>query len=225
MSEVGEHDEDQTKEKSLVQNNASLCTVCYDFEDDALDFCKCNVVCCRKCATRAMESMISTMPLGAVKPLFCPFCHSLIVRYKVVSSLVSKKTVDYQNKLINSIMTFLCGGCHSNRNMSIDWSEEQQRSAESYLAESFTAGMDDFRKALDRYIDGEDSVDAFYTKLAATCLPLLNTIEDGTGGPMWKVFKSILSLIRDPERRCTLHLRYLKLHPRFLTTCCNREHW
>ena len=210
-------------ELSSEVDERKVCVVCYDTNIEELDFCiGCNVVCCGKCASLSLESAILSMHLGSIKPLFCPFCHTRIVNYSLVCSLISRKAVDYQNKLINSIMHFLCGGCHSSRNLSIEWSEEQQKAADSYLTASFSTGMDDFRNDLDKYTSGLYSVDVFYDKLS-NFVPPLKTV-DGASTSIWQVFVHVLGLIRDPERRCALHLRYLKLRPRFLTTCCHREH-
>ena len=40
----------------------------------------------------------------------------------------------------------------------------------------------------------------------------------------WKIFRQILYLITNPERRCNLHLRYLRDHSKIQTTCCDRNH-
>ncbi len=124
-----------------------------------------------------------------------------------------------------SLVSFLCGSCHSFR--SIDIGYEENIAAESYeelkkiLATSSYADYADLDNCMRAYLSGVYSVETMYTNLSNDFFPALKTTEDEEA---WKTFYLILNQIEDPVRRVNLYLRYLRDHPRVHTLCCNRSH-
>ena len=79
----------------------------------------------------------------------------------------------------------------------------------------------EFQRDLAKFESNELNVDEFYDKIATKYFPSMLT---GSDVDSFQVLLPILSCLLDPERRSTLHLRFLRDHPRCFTNCCRREH-
>ena len=81
--------------------------------------------------------------------------------------------------------------------------------------------VNDFIQDLQKYETNELNVDEFYDKLS---VKYFSNLQIGSDIEAFNMLIPILLCILDPERRTTLHLRFLREHPRVLTNCCRREH-
>ncbi|RYG65172.1 hypothetical protein EON64_12480, partial [archaeon] len=179
-----------------------------------------------------MESKIQSAYMGTCPIIHCPSTmHHKSKKRRVIPYTKWKEALPAEistkyNSLANSLLAFLCGGCHSLK--SLDLGHESNRSANCYqqLARNLSdsAGnckMAALETAVESYCLGGILVDEFYEDLLKSFFTRLTSLNDAEA---WEQFSDLLRIIPDPERRANLHLRYLRDRPRIKTLCCSREH-
>ena len=154
-------------------------------------------------------------------------------------------------QLAANLMPFLCGSCHMQRSIQetyanpevpglptpapgttavlprkrtameelVDWQpgESMLQAVRRKVHGMQYVNHNSFEATLRMYLCGRISVDDFYRFLSQSCFGSPQTVPFGD-------FRLVLQLIEDPERRNNLHLRYLRDHREFLTTCCKAKH-
>ena len=187
----------------------------------------------RECIGRYVTNRIETAFLGSCPQMFCPTCdaigkdHRRILPYGSWSSIVSSNSVQKFTQLSDSLLAFLCGGCHVLKSLNLPFSPEQLRTAEESLKKMLDGtGTTEFSfESLKSHVNdlqiGLLTVEKFYNLLQSKYLQ--STLGLGTDQEAWTSFSSVLRLIKDPERRANLHLRHLRERPRIYTPCCHRE--
>ena len=218
--------------------------------DNKIHLCpdKSHSPCCKDCMVSYIENAISSAYLGTCPQIFCPdISHTSVKESNTVpvpetsldsmsvgkkrrkiliyddwKHLISSESANKYNQLANSLLAFLCGGCHSLKTLDVGYDNE---SSHTYLINHFgissSSGIEnsnttfsDFQQQLKSYIEGTISLDEFYQKILSTYIPELGSINDKDA---WDIFINILKMISDPERRANLHLRYLRDRPRIKT--------
>jgi hypothetical protein len=219
-----------------MMEDSRQCEVCLEnlVENDSLHMCsdKTHHGLCKSCAFSYINNRIDSSFLGSCQTMICPCAHSdgkrrRILDFKQWRILVPQADLKKYTSLADSILAYLCGGCHSLKSLQIISTEEQIVLAEGILKKSIeTVGgtelHDSFKHELNLFVLGELSVEDFYDRLAGEYFS--RSMVSGTDQEVWEIVKNVLRLVIDPERRANLHLRHLRSRPRMWTPCCHREH-
>eukprot|EP01031_Cornospumella_fuschlensis_P038702 gene38702-47052_t len=209
------------------------CPICLSDPDSPLNLClECQEPLCSPCLRAYLDSKIQSAYMGTCPIIHCPSAsHHKSKRRRVIPYTKWKEALPAEistkySSLANSLLAFLCGGCHSLK--SLDLGYESNRAAACYqqLARNVTDSAGNCKMAtleplVESYCLGELLVDEFYDELLKTFFPRLGSLKDAEA---WEQFSDLLRIIPDPERRANLHLRYLRDRPRMKTLCCSREH-
>lgn len=142
------------------------------------------------------------------------------------SNIVPSETTTKFKLYAGSILAFLCGGCHALKSLQIEPCAKDYECAVNYLTGYFKQPSDSL--SIERLLDclrqyslGELTVNEAFVE---TTEKYFTSLQHLTDRESFDIFKQILTLIADPERRANLHLRYLRWRPRIWTPCCQREH-
>ena len=217
------------------------CLIC--LEDTCEDGGQSPFLCCpeescsathRECLARYVTNRIETAFLGSCPQMFCPTCDGngkdrrrRILPFDSWSAMVSPNAVTKFSQLSDSLLAFLCGGCHVLKSLNLPSSPEHIRSAEASLSklldglESSEFTFESLKSHVNDFQIGLLSVEDFYKLLQSKYLQA--SLGLGTDQEAWSSFSFVLRLIKDPERRANLHLRHLRERPRIYTPCCHRE--
>jgi hypothetical protein len=214
------------------------CEICLENKSnvDAIQFCSeedhngnSN---CTNCTIAYITNKIETSFLGSCPTIFCPSSSHLDGKKKILDfrqwkNLLSPGDLKKYHSLADSLLAFLCGGCHSLKSLQINSTQEQLKIAKGIVKNKVetmggTELYDSFIRDLNFFVLGDIIVEQFYAKLRDEYFPTSMISESDQ--EVWEVFKNILRLIQDPERRANLHLRHLRSRPRIWTPCCHREH-
>jgi hypothetical protein len=127
----------------------------------------------------------------------------------------------------SSILAFLCGGCHSLKSLQIEPNQKDVERAKTQLLTLLSQNQKESAMKLElilvnikNLLTGETSIEKMHNEIQNN-FPNLSNLSDRD---CWDIFRNILMLIPDPERRANFHLRYMRWRPRIWTPCCNREH-
>lgn len=219
------------------------CLICLDEEESGERGEQLHFLCCpeescsathRECLAHYVTNRIETAFLGSCPQMFCPTCDGngkdrrrRILPFDNWSAIVSSNAVTKFSQLSDSLLAFLCGGCHVLKSLNFPFSPEHLRSAEASLIklldglESSEFTFESLKSQVLDFQNGLLSVDDFYKLLQSKYLQA--TLGLGTDQEAWSSFSFVLRLIKDPERRANLHLRHLRNRPRIYTPCCQRE--
>jgi hypothetical protein len=218
--------ESSFKELELPQQ----CSICLSEVENPINLCvDDHEATCRDCSSSYIESQISSSYFGTCPCITCPsLTHQKSKRKKILlfnrwSGVVHTETANRYKALASHLLAFLCGGCHTLK--TLDGGFEPNLSADCYLRiESLLSEADKYsalRSMIASYSLGDIELEKFYEALNKTFFPQLSILSDAEA---WNIFMNLLKTIEEPERRCNLHLRYLRDRPRMKTLCCNREH-
>ena len=222
--------------------SSTTCLVCLEVgvvREDGSSFLCCPEESCKathhECMVQYLTNRIETAFLGSCPIIYCPTCDRSggkkrrILPYGSWSSIVSSNVVQKFTQLGDSLLGFLCGGCHVLKSLNLPFSLEHFRAAEESLRKILDVGtehseftFESLKSHVNDFQMGQISVEEFYKLLHSNYLQ--STIGLGSDQEAWTSFSSVLRLIRDPERRANLHLRHLRERPRIYTPCCHREH-
>lgn len=163
-------------ELELVLRQCGICLESHPAADD-VNMCsdKSHDGMCRGCAVSYLSNKIDSAFLGSCPTMLCPCLHTdgkrrRILDYKQWRALVPEKDLKEHGLLADSILAFLCGGCHSLKSLQIASSEEQILQAHGLVRKSIeavgsSAGFDAFIDELNQFASGELSVEEFYTRI------------------------------------------------------------
>jgi len=195
-------------------NTKDITRFCSDHNDGGI---------CGSCIGDYIKQKVDKCIAGLCPRLSCPLClvesKPRILKYSIwtKSSHIAPEITAKYNELATSLLAFFCGGCHTSRSLSVGAEPllpKQIASARKKLHDKITAtgqNFEDFEKELETFCDGILSVEEFFNTVTTTFLSSLISAKDCAA---WDLFKNVLLLIDDPERRANLHLRYLRSRPR-----------
>jgi len=215
----------------VEESSETICPICRGPPEDSTNFChdKSHEMCCKVCISSYIESTVSSAFLGSCPVISCPSSshqngtkRKRILLYdewsKTLPTEVSRRYVE----LANSLLAFLCGGCHALKSLDVGFDASSAQNISKYFTDNQSSvTMDELSQNLSMFESGGLTVEECYASLIKDMFPNLMTLTDSLA---WEVFVNILKMIPDPERRANLHLRYLRDRPRIKTLCCNREH-
>ena len=129
------------------------------------------------------------------------------------------------------MLAFLCGGCHSLKNLNIQINDSDYESVSNKATQELMEilanngnqrTIDALKDDLDRFATGDLLVDELLQSVINVYFPpqMIGVDEKKS----WECMSKILRIIPDPERRACLQLKYYNHYPRFYTHCCAREH-
>jgi hypothetical protein len=174
------------------------------------------------CFTQYIELLLSESYPGTCPVLKCPLCRgaTCFIQSKDLQ-LLPNELIEKYSSLASSLLSLQCGSCHQRSSLFLPSSVDPLTSAaatafQSILLNEYGSFLDD----LLRYECGQLSIADFYLLITSKYFQEMTTSTNNNSS--WATMKSILSLVRNPERRANLHLRYLKHHPFVLTNCCSR---
>jgi hypothetical protein len=169
--------------------------------------------------------VISSSYNGTCPTVYCPCLHQnkekKPLKYKDWSQVV--ELISFANQFENlakGLVSFRCGKCHEQSSIFVDYSKTKKSEA------IFKAHFDEqtyckITKSLRQYVRGEIQVDEIYMSVTEKLRVLerrnSNVKVDDT-------FREFLLLIKNPERRINLHLRYLRDNPKVKSNCCKANH-
>eukprot|EP01038_Epipyxis_sp_PR26KG_P011614 gene11614-15552_t len=208
--------------------STSNCPICMEPPTDPVNFCavKNHESMCQLCAKSFLEYSISSAFYGTCPALFCPSCSNQkkrsILGFEEWKTAMPMELVNKYVALANSLLAFLCGGCHALK--SLDVGGDPGLSLvflEEYFKNHLDRSREEFEKDIALFVSGEIPMEKVYELITNVHFPQVMTLPDFEA---WDQFIHVLRNVKDPERRANLHLRYLRDHPRIKTPCCNREH-
>lgn len=239
----------------------TICSICFDdlagcTESKTAHFCpdKNHTSCCKECMVSYIETLINSAYLGTCPLITCPNASHIsdknhnqesssdkvvhignkkrkLLIYEEWKNAISPELSNKYNQLANSLLAFLCGGCHSLKTLDVGFDYE---SSTRYLKERFfikssssSIKVDpenssevkidefvEFTTDLNLFCEGSLLLDELYQKIISIYLPELGSVGDKEA---WDIFINILKMVADPERRANMHLRYLRDRPRIKT--------
>ena len=210
--------------------NTLICGICLDVAEDPIHLCddpnametNTMVGTCRECFISYMRDKFSNSFPGACPPLTCPCHRHMIMDYAKWTEVVPPDFVTKYTALANSTMMFLCGGCHVSRSIAVEFSSSSCKEASAKLGQLLgdTNKVTELQEEIVSFSAGLLKLNVFFLK----CKEILQTYLLRPEAESWQVFVNILLLIANPERRNSLHIRYLLERPKFYTPCCVRVH-
>jgi hypothetical protein len=215
------------------ENHSVLCPVCFD---DVSITSEEYIISChdtshpgfhRECLCHYIQSKVSEGFPGACPSINCPCEHvdkkRKILRFPTWNKIVPTELSQKFRANAESLLAFLCSNCHVLRTISVPYVEEEVIKSKETLRDKMgnIPKYEAFLIDLDQYSLGEMNVLELYDKISSLYFQEFQTGEDKD---VWVIFKLILQIIEDPERRANLHLRHLKIRPRMWTPCCTKEH-
>ena len=212
--------------------NSKICPICLcdDGKDVVEDFCtdsnESHVV-CKECFVNYITHKIDVSYLGTCPVLNCPCMHPnsnkkpRMLKYPNWKSIVGHVSFQKYEKLAESVLLFLCGGCHMLKTLLVAYTVEEHGHACVEMANELECEV--FKKwkdGLSNYLIGKSTTDDVYQLLSDT-YPNFMTMSDIDA---YAVMKRTLKCVPDPERRANLQLRHYRSRPHIWTLCCNKEH-
>lgn len=217
--------------------NEIICQICRNNIEEPINFCTdIHEESCKDCILSYIDNSITSSHLGSCPCITCPsITHSTagihkkrkILPYEEWKKYTTPEISKRYTELANSILLFLCGGCHAQKSLDVGYeldiiNGESHLYLQKYLSSDEKKLLfDDLKTDITSYASGLFTVEEFFNEITKTYVPNLLTLSDQAS---WEIFIHILKLIIDPERRANLHLRYLREHPRITTLCCSRVH-
>jgi hypothetical protein len=223
---------------SVVSQTEVICPICRVGPDEPVNYCEdqSHEKCCKECISSYIQSTVNSAFMGSCPTIACPSsCHQSsgpgqkkkrrILRYKAWAPEVPADATRRYGELANSLLAFLCGGCHALKTLDLGF-ESDLPSGTSYqfLQQYLTTHggtMDSLVTVIESYSSAAINVEEAYGSIIKDVFPNIVTLNDQMS---WEIFSNILKIVADPERRANLHLRYLRDRPRIKTLCCSREH-
>ena len=130
---------------------------------------------CKGCAVSYISNKIESAYLGSCPTMLCPCSHTdgkrrRTLDYKQWRYVVREKDVKEYSLLAESILAFLCGGCHSLKSLQVVSTDDQISQAQGLIKKSMEgtdngAGYDIFLEDLRQFSLGELLVDEFYNRI------------------------------------------------------------
>lgn len=231
----------------MSEKSELMCEICRCDLENPVNFCKdsSHSASCKACIVYYIEKKITDSFLGSCPIMYCPAaCHverkdvrgkknRNLLPYFVWKDHVHPEVLTKYNALSNSVLAFLCGGCHTLKSLDVGYESNRSHDCYSRLQKVLVdlygegergRGVEKFQELEVRIQDfcyGDYTVEEFYHYLLDEMFISLKALSDE---PAWEIFQKLLKIIPDPERRGNLHLRYLRDRPRMKTLCCNRDH-
>lgn len=164
---------------SEAETTQMQCGICLDLcvESNAVNMCgdQSHGALCKGCVVSYIGNKIDSAFLGSCPTITCPLLHSdtkrrRILDYKQWRSIVNEKHVKQYSLLSESILAFLCGGCHSLKSLQIVSTDDQVSQAHGLIKKSMEgtdsgAGYETFTEDLRQFSIGELLVDEFYNRI------------------------------------------------------------
>lgn len=210
------------------------CPICLGDIENPVNLCvDAHESVCRDCISSYVDSTVKSAFFGSCPCITCPsITHQKSKKKKILpaqqwTEFVPVDTVNRYKALASHLLAFLCGGCHSLKTLDVGF--EPNKSAPCYEkidtllrdSEGNNARHEALKSRLTSYCLGDIELEEFYGVVNKDFFPQLSVLNDHDA---WEIFMAFLKTIQEPERRCNLHLRYLRDRPRMKTLCCNREH-
>lgn len=208
------------------------CQICLTYIDNPINLCEDNHErFCTSCMSSYIQSTVSNSYMGSCPIICCPSevhvkkKEKKIIKYEKWKEIVPMETSQRFTLLANSLLAFLCGGCHTLKSLDIGYDPKNQEIIPSIqeaiqIKGKNRSSFEYIKEMINQFISGNCGLDEFYRNLKQVC----PSMTSGGDTESWKIFSAILRLISDPERRANLHLRYLRERPRIRTLCCRKEH-
>jgi hypothetical protein len=197
------------------------CVVCLDpeIQRDQLAYHPCGEdPICSECFLNYFKTKIEDASHGTCPPLICPVCPKQPFPFELLhTSLVAK-----YNSLAQSLLSLQCGSCHIRRTVLIEPVPSDSpiiSNLRNFIHPDYS--FDTFLQDVHSFHLGHLPVNSFYDLIVNQYFPTV--AHSSSDKDSWDIFKVILSMVSNPERRGNLHLRYLRARPRAYLTCCNRE--
>ena len=167
------------RDMTEVTSRQQQCGICLEsvLEGESVHMCsdKTHDGMCKTCALSYISNKIESAFLGSCPTIFCPCTHTdgrrrRLLDYKQWRLLVSEKDVKEYTLLADSILAYLCGGCHSLKSLQITSTDEQNSQSHTLLKKAIesagaTVTFDGFIVELNQFAIGELSVEEFYNKI------------------------------------------------------------
>ena len=132
---------------------------------------------CKTCALSYISNKIESAFLGSCPTMLCPCTHSdgrrrRTLDFKQWRLLVPEIVVKEYTLLADSILAYLCGGCHSLKSLQITSTEEQITQAQGLVTKAIqslgsTVNCETFMLELNQFSLGELSVEEFYSRICS----------------------------------------------------------
>lgn len=171
---------------------------------------------CSECFLNYFQKKIDDAPHGSCPPLMCPVCP----KQPFPHDLLCSSLVNQYNSLAQSTLSLQCSSCHTRRTLMVEPVplDSSLANLRNFIHPDQT--FESFLEDLHSFDLGHTPVNSFYGLVLDQYFPSVSHSADKDS---WEIFKIILSLVPNPERRANLHLRYLRARPRAYLTCCKQE--
>jgi hypothetical protein len=219
------------------QNNdqhmdSGACLICRGPAENPINLCSIgHEEFCSSCWAGYIDSIVQSAYMGTCPCIYCPSeSHQKqkkkkLVPYEAWQHVVPNETTKKFGSLANSLLAFLCGGCHALKSLDVgfDSSGSSAQRIRTVLGSDASQPnkTTEFEELMRSFQQGDIPVDEAYSRMMGTFFPDLVSLPDPEA---WETFLHVLKQMSDPERRANFHLRYLRDRPRIKTLCCNREH-
>jgi hypothetical protein len=178
----------------------------------------------QKCLEWFIFSKINKSTMGICPMIPCPYNHKnevVVLNFVKWKDLVDQRLVCKYYDQADNILTILCGSCHTISYLSVSFDPEGSLKPHD---DDTLVDVNEVHKVLKTYDYGLISTEDIYREIMHRVYPKEFSKVLLINKPQWLLFKSILSLIQSPERRCSLQLRYIRDYPTVYTRCCDFLH-
>ena len=163
----------------MISDAHLLCGICLEsvLETDCVHMCcdKTHNGMCKGCTSSYISNKIESAFLGSCPTIYCPCLHADSKRrrtldFKQWKLLISENVAKEYTLLADSLLAFLCGGCHSLKSLQIISTDEQVNQAHCHLKKAIDAigvpvSFEMFLLELNQYQAGEMTVEEFYNRI------------------------------------------------------------
>lgn len=170
---------------SEISNAHLQCSICLEsvFETDCVHMCtdKTHSGMCRGCTSSYISNKIESAFLGSCPTIHCPCSHTdgrmrRTLDFRQWKTLVSEKVAKDYTLLADSLLAFLCGGCHSLKSLQITSTDEQANQAHGLVKRAIDAvgapaSFEFFLLELNQFQQGEINVEEFYNRICTVYFP------------------------------------------------------
>jgi hypothetical protein len=208
----------------------TYCSICLDGFNTGLVQCRNDATgqsACRQCLEYYAKSLISDAFKGTCPILYCPLCignktnHRCILPYNSsVTSLVDSSVTNRYEELARNLLSIQCSVCHRRGTLLVPYNALQKDENLNALQNLLGDGLAEFMGEVEMFEEGLLTVSEFNDRLISYYIANITSETDDIA---WKTFARVLSVIVNPERRASLHLRYIRSRPRVWSQCCQAQ--
>lgn len=171
-------------------------------------------------------------PYGMCPVLTCPLCvaastskslRPALLPSSLIIDLCDPPVVKKYHQLIEAVLSLQCATCHQRKTQLVEYNRDEILTCLKSLHD-YNVNIDEvaLQKLFSDLCSGDISIDECYQDLLTTHVPCV--LAESNHNEAWGAFKITLKLIKEPERRANLQLRYLRERPFIVTSCCQRRH-